>query len=431
MHRSLLLAFVLVAGLAALGCHSKGTRSGNELTVDDARAMCLADPDGGLPIDQTIREQQRRARELAGRPEAWILVGRGWVRKARRSSDSGFYLNVEGCATAALQVAPGHTSALGLRALALMNNHAFDGARATAEAILHGDPKDPVALGVLSDALLELGRFDAAAATVQEMVDQRPDMASYSRAAYLRWLQGDATHAAAFMRTALAGRDARDPEPAAWTFVQAGTIFWNAGDYDGADAVFAEALHWLPDYAPALVGRARVAISRREAQVAITMLEKAYRTSPLPETAWLLGDAREMAGDTAGALREYERVIREGRRSDKLTLALFYATKNRASDEALRLIEAERRTRGGVYVDDAYAWALFRAGRIQEARDASDRANRLGTPDARLLYHAGAIRHAAGDADGLTLVRRALALNPRFDWTGAAEAARLVGAEGN
>ena len=430
MLRNGLLAFLLMCA-AASGCDAKRGRGAENSTADDARAVCLADPDGGLPIDKTIRDHQRLARRLSGKPEEWILVGRGWVRKARRSGDTGFYVNVEGCAAMALHIAPGHTTALALRALALMNNHAFDDARRTAEAILQRDPRDALALGVLSDALLELGRFDEAAATVQKMVDQRPDMASYSRAAYLRWLQGDGRHAAAFMRSALAGRDARDPEPAAWTFVQAGTIFWNQGDYDGSDAVFAEAMKWLPDYPPALVGRARVAMSKGQPQAAVAWLEKAYRASPHPETAWLLGDAREMAGDGAGASREYERVIRDGRMNDKLTLALFYATKNRNADEALQLVEAERRTRGGVYVDDAHAWALFRAGRLREAREASDRALRLGTPDARLLYHAGAIRHAAGDAEGLTLVRQALALNPRFDWTGAAEALRLVSADGN
>ena len=37
-----------------------------------------------------------------------------------------------------------------------------------------------------------------------------------------------------------------------------------------------------------------------------------------------------------------------------------------------------------MYVDDVYAWALFRAGRFTEAREISDRAISLGTPDAKL-----------------------------------------------
>jgi tetratricopeptide (TPR) repeat protein len=308
-----------------------------------------------------------------------------------------------------------------------MNDHRFADARDAAESILVKESNHTVALGTLSDALLELGQFEEAASAAQKMVDVRPDMASYSRASFMRWLQGDRTNAKLFIRYALNGRDARDPEPTAWTLAQAGAVYWNEGDYEGADSVFAEALRWLPNYPAALVGRARVALSRNQPRSAVALLEKAYQINPLVETAWLLGDAREMLGDTNGAQGAYERAIKEGNRGDRLTLALFYATKDRAPDEALRLIEAERAVRGGIYVDDTYAWALFRAGRIPEARKASDRALRLGTPDARLLYHAGAIQLAAGDNKGLKLVRKALALNPKFDWTGATEAAKLVG----
>lgn len=114
--------------------------------------------------------------------------------------------------------------------------------------------------------------------------------------------------------------------------------------------------------------------------------------------------------------------------TDGRTLALFYATQDREHDEALRLAERERKVRDDLHTEDVYAWALYRAGRIAEARAASDRAIALGTKDARLLYHAGAIRIAAGDrASGAKLVEEALWLNPAFDRTGAAEAARLLG----
>src|SRR6185295_4711873 len=110
----------------------------------------------------------------------------------------------------------------------------------------------------------------------QKLIDLRPDMSSYSRASYLRWLQGDRTNAKRFIRYALNGRDARDPEPTAWTLAQAGTLYWNEGDYEGADLVFTEALNWLPNYPAALVGRARVALSRNQPKSAVDFLEKAY-----------------------------------------------------------------------------------------------------------------------------------------------------------
>jgi len=418
-----------VASLALAGCGSSNSRDGkrSSLAPEEARQICLSDPHDGSPVGQAIREHQDRARRLPDRPDEWILVGKGWVRKARRSADPGFYVNVEACADAALHADEVSIAGLELRSLALMNDHRFAEARDIAKTIVAKDPRHVVALGTLSDALLELGQFEEGADAAQKMMDVRPDMASYSRASYLRWLQGDNANAKLFIRYALNGREGRDPEPAAWTLVQAGMLYWSEGDYEGADAVFDEALNWVPDYPAALVGRARVALSRNQPKSAVEDLEKAYEASPLVETSWLLGDARQMLGDTEGARSEYVRAVRQGKRTDRLTLAQYYATKDLAHDEALKLIEEERGVRGGVYVDDTYAWALFRAGRIVEARVASDRALRLGTRDARILYHAGAIRLAGGDTGGKDLIRKALSLNPKFDATGAAEAARLAG----
>jgi len=400
--------------------------AGIQPTADEARAICLTGASGTVTIDAAIRASQARARALPGRPESWVRVGWEWVRKARLSADPGFYVNVASCADEALRQAPDDAGALVLRALVSMNDHRFDDARREAERLLVVDPQNAVALGTLSDALLELGRFDDAVAAAQRSADVKPGSAAYARASYLRWLTGDRDGAKRFVRSALEGRDRRDPEPAAWTFVEAAKIFWHEGDYAGADAVLAEALAWVPDYPPALVARARVALGRDEPDRAIAYLEKAYRAQPLPETAWLLADACALRGDVGGAEAERRRVVEAGRRSDRLTLALFYATRNESIDEALRLIEEERAGRGGVYVDDTYAWVLYRAGRLDDARRASEQAMRLGTPDARILYHAGAIRIAVGDPAGRALVERALALNPRFDATGAAEARALL-----
>lgn len=400
--------------------------AGIQPTSDEAREICLGGASGTAAIDGAIRASQARARALPTRPESWVRVGWDWVRKARLSADPGFYVNVASCADEALRLSPDDTGALALRGVVSMNDHRFDDARREAERLLAVDPRNSIALGTLSDALLELGRFDEAVAAAQRSADVKPGSAAYARASYLRWLTGDREGAKRFIRTALEGRDRRDPEPAAWAFVEAAKIFWHEADYAGADAVLAEALAWVPDYPPALVVRARVALGRDDPDRAIAYLERAYRTQPLPETAWLLADARAMRGDVDGAAAERRRVVEAGRRSDRLTLALFYATRNESIDEALRLIEEERAGRGGVYVDDTYAWVLYRAGRLDDARRASESAMRLGTPDARILYHGGAIRIAAGDPGGRALVEKALGLNPRFDATGAAEAHALL-----
>jgi tetratricopeptide (TPR) repeat protein len=260
------------------------------------------------------------------------------------------------------------------------------------------------------------------------MMDLKPNLAAFTRTSYLRWLKGDQEGAKAAAKQALgSGTSTREPEPHAWAMVQAAVLFWHVGDHDGADAGFDQALQELPGYPPALVGKARVALAKGQGARAAGLLDQAYKQSPLVETAWLLGDARTMAGDEAGARAAYELVTSRGKRSDPRTLALFLATKNRDPDEAVRLARHERETRGDLYTEDALGWALLRAGKLDEARDHLEKANRLGTRDATLIFHLGALRLAAGDkAAGQKLLRQALALNPKFDVSGAEEAARLL-----
>jgi tetratricopeptide (TPR) repeat protein len=145
---------------------------------------------------------------------------------------------------------------------------------------------------------------------------------------------------------------------------------------------------------------------------------------------WLLADAKEAAGDAKGAEEARAKVVKTGRQTDPRTLAQFYATKGIEAAEALKLAEEELKVRGDIYTQDALAWALYRAGKLKEAREASDKATAIGTKDARLLYHAGAIRIGLGDkAAGEKLVREALKMNPKFDLTGAAEAEKLLAGE--
>ncbi len=410
--------------LIVLACNKKPPPA----PADEAQPICLTPVSGDGPVDVEIRRHQEMARKLPGKLESWIGLGHLWLRKARATSDPTYYLQVDRCTEAALKVAPANTGALVLRATVQMNDHRFREARATTEDIVKRQPANVLALGILSDALLELGDVEAATAAAQRMMDQKPGPTALVRAAYLRWLHGDVQGAKDLNREALAtGRDTRDPGATAWAFTQAAMVFFHQADYDGADLVFAEADKWIPGYPAALVGRARCALAKGRPAAAVPLLERAVAQDPLVETHWLLGDARAAQGDEKGASAAYDLVLKQGQRTDRLALATFLSTQQRDPARALELIEAERRDRGGVYVEDTYAWALFRAGRLAEARQASDRAMRLGTRDARLLYHAGAIRLATGDEDGTRLIEEALKLNPGFDRTGAAEAKKLLG----
>jgi tetratricopeptide (TPR) repeat protein len=427
---SLALACLLTA--APAGCRDRQLAETDRDPAQTRRTLALAPSEGEGAVDRDLATAREGARAAGAPAQSWVRLAKAWVRKGRTTTDPGFLLSAEAAADEALSLAPGFRPALGIKAIALLGSHRFREAAALSRQILASDGEDLVALGVLSDALLELGDIPGATSTAQAMMDLKPSLPVYGRASYLRWLAGDEVGAREMIRLAIdSGRGARDKEPGAWVLVQAATLFWQAGDLEGADEGFAQALAQVPDYPPALLGRGRVALGRRDAAAAIRWLERAVALSPSVEGLWLLADARELAQDRAGAAEAQERLLREGARGDRLGLASYLAAKGRDTAEALRLLETERRARPGLYVEDAHAWALYRAGRLPEARAASDRARAFGTNDARLLYHAGAIRLAQGEVEeGRRLLRSALARNPHFDLGGAREATALLATTG-
>jgi tetratricopeptide (TPR) repeat protein len=438
----------LVAASLVAACHAKSAPKPEPSPRSSAVAPPPAsDPDAELPAnarlglqklsgsdaaDKAVQDAEAAVRAQLTKDDAWVMLGRAWVRKARESNDPGYYLNADACADVVLARNPDYALALDLRGLVLLNGHKFAEAKVLAASLVAKHPEDPMAWGTSSDALLEMGRYAEAASAVQHMVDLKPNLPSYSRASHIQWLHGDTASAKQTVRAALdAGRDAkRDPEPGAWVLVQASMIFWHEGDYEGADAGCDKALERISDYAPANACKGRVAMAHGDMRRAAELFERAFKRSPLVETAWLLGDAREALGDAPGARQAYAYVDRDGHRTDPRTLSLFLSTKNRDPEEALRLAREEYATRKDIVTEDAVAWALYRNGKIDEAKSSILRARRLGTPDARLVFHEGAIRIAAGETrKGRELLEQARKLNRAFDASSAKELDALLAAD--
>ena len=427
------MKYALAFSALLVACHHdeapKPVETAQVAAETDSKQMALAPTHENAAVDHQIAAAQSAAKKNPQKVDAWIALGRAWVRKAREAEDPGYYLHADACADVALAIAPEDASALDLRALVLLNQHRFADAEKLARSITTKRADDPVAWGNLSDALLEMGRTEEAAKAAQTMVDLKPNLPSYARAAHFRWLAGDVAGAKAFYRHAIdAGADQRDPEPRAWVLVQTANVFWSEGDAEGADAGYDMALNAMSEYAPALAGKARVALARSDAPRAVGYAKRAYDASPRAEMAWLLGDARTASGDGEGAKKAYALVVNDGKRGDARTLSIFWSTRGEHAAESLALAEKESKSRGDANTLDTLAWALYRNGRFADARAASDQAIAGGTRDARLLYHAGAIRIAQGDASGREMVRRAVALQPAFDAVGGPEAAKLVNA---
>jgi len=141
----------------------------------------------------------------------------------------------------------------------------------------------------------------------------------------------------------------------------------------------------------------------------------------MPEYAAALGEVFEKAGKPEQAQRQYQLVEYIGKLNAlnralyNRELAYFYADRGIKAKEGLELAEHELNYRRDVYSYDVLAWNLFRNDRFYEARDAIEKALRLGTKDAKLFYHAGMIYRRLGDAaKAKEFLQRALATNPHF-----------------
>jgi tetratricopeptide (TPR) repeat protein len=299
-------AKAFAVGLAAI-CVAAGILSPTLSARRGARGD-LREESRSTPTDLLIADLQSRLRQEPLSPETWVRLGHAWVRKARETSDPRLYRSAGDAADAALELAPKDARALGLRGLVLLDAHRFEEARQLGEELLRRDPEDLAALALVADAQLELGNFEEAVRATQRMVDLKPSLPSYARASHLMWLAGDVPGALETARLAI--QAGGDPEARAWLMVDTALLFSRQGDHDGADSGLDAVLSVMPDYAPALAGKGRVALGRGDPAAAVEWLGRAFARAPLAETAWLLGEARQLIGDRDGARQAYAHVVR-------------------------------------------------------------------------------------------------------------------------
>jgi len=378
------------------------------------------------PSDQTLRFLQSKVVADPDDALAHNRLAGAYIRKARESGDIAYYALAEQTAQRSLQIIP--RGAVAARATTLMAvvqlaRHQFREALVSVRTALDQDPSEQTPQAIAGDALIELGEYDEAGRAYARLAGldgpRRPD----ARVAYLKFLRSDTPGAIAGMREAVARWAAAMPvgEPLAWTRTQLGHLLMATGDLGGAETAYRDALTALPGYHPALAGSAAVHAARGKLQDAAALYHKALEVIPLPEYATALGDVYTRLGRTTEASKQYALVEYIGKLSAinqtvyNRELALFYADHERKLPQALDLARKELEARRDVYTYDVLAWTLYRNGQAREAQAAMKEALKLGTQDARLLFHAGMIHRALGEDDAArTALARALALNPRF-----------------
>lgn len=407
-----------------------------------AAAAALGGADGaaarGEATDQKLKFLQARVAADPDDPLAWDRLAGAYVQKARESGDITYYGLAHDAARRSLDLlsqGPSAARATTVLALVYLARHEFTEALAHARRAVDLDPGDATPNAVAGDALLELGEYDEAARAYARLQGldgpRRPD----ARLAYLQFLQGDTAGAVARMRQAAEAARRSDPhgEPTAWAHAQLGDLLFRAGDLAAAHAAYRVSLDAAPSYHRGLAGSARVRAAQGRLREAAELYQRALGIVPLPEYAAALGDVYTRLGMPAEARKQYALVEYIGRLSvlNQVTynreLALFYADHDLQLPAALELARKELEARRDIYTYDVLAWALYKNGQAREALAPLGEALRLGTRDARLLFHAGMIHAALGDTQAARrYLGEAVAINPQFDPLQAIVASRTL-----
>jgi tetratricopeptide (TPR) repeat protein len=225
------------------------------------------------------------------------------------------------------------------------------------------------------------------------------------------------------------------PADAAFALEHLAGLAFDNGDLAAARSHVDDGLRRFRDHPPLLVVRGRIAAAQGDTAAAVRDYRAALAKLPLPGYAAELGDLLAATGDAAGAEQQYALVrasaalLKEQGGVDVDTELAVFAADHADPAGALAAAQAAFARRPSIWVADALAWALHKSGRHAEALPYADQALKLGTRNASLLYHRGAIRAAVGDRAGAAAdLQAALALNPHFSVKHAPEATRLLAA---
>ena len=380
--------------------------------------------------DARIGLAESAIRERPGDPRGHVALGSALAQKVRETGATALFQRSDRAYRTALRIAPRDAAAVAGLAANANSQHDFAGGLKLSERAARLAPESLAPLAVRADSLIELGRYRDAGAALQQLVDAKPALSSYTRVAYWRELRGDLDGAVEAVRAAIAaGGDV--PEASAYVHTLLGKLEFARGNFAAARAAYGAALQRFPNYNNAEAELARLDAAEGRFARAIARLRTVTARLELPEYVVLLAETQEAAAlhadrRSAGArhLRAQARAsYREALRRE-LTLLV-----GGAADADTALIEAAagdigRAIRWGriawsrspsIRSADALGWALSLAGRHDEALPWAKRAMRLGTRDARVLYHAAVAAQGAGRTDlARRWARRALADNPRF-----------------
>jgi tetratricopeptide (TPR) repeat protein len=286
------------------------------------------------------------------------------------------------------------------------------GATAVVELLDEGgnDPRQQLIMATLYRALKDLKR---ARALTEAALAQRPDLHAG------RLLLGSIVDEAGQPQAALA-EYAKIPA-AAEEFVdsrrRAAEVLRTQGQLPAAITLLEKALAQRPDTDDLIDSLAQVLARAGQLDRALTLLRDALKKRPASEVLqYAVAVAYDLGGDWQKAVAEMRALVRKSpRHAAALNFVGYTLAEHGAElDLAGRLVVASLALRPlDGYVLDSLGWVYFKTGRLDQARDTLEKANRLASGEPEILKHLGEVALRQGHLDRAAgLLRRALARNP-------------------
>jgi tetratricopeptide (TPR) repeat protein len=388
-----------------------------------------------------FHQQKIQHQPTAGLERA--ALAQNYLKMARSTGESSWYLLAEQTAQAALVQLPVHNySAIVVLAKVATAKHDFK----QALELLKQLPPEAEALSLRTTSYLALGDTITARKTADTLVQKLPTLGNLALKALVEVAQGEDLAAMNDFKGAIAAEEPEEIESSAWVRTLLGRLYYKRGQLQQAEELYQSALEILPRYSPALLNLAELAVRQWQSDPtevkyqarAIELYDRFLIINQQAPTIYdhvaLRGLARvqKLQGDTTNSNQTWERAVAK-LRSDltgfghRRELAQLLMERGQGKDltDALALMQAEINTRQDPETWDTLAAAYLKLGQLAAAQQAIESALKSGLRDPAIADRAAVIAQARGQLAQAKQYRELVqSIDPLFD-AGARQALGL------